>query len=220
MIKGFSIVNEAEVDVFLEFPCFLYDPTNVGNLISGSSVFSKPSLYIWKFLVHILLKPSLKDFEYNLTSMWRESSCIVVWNSLALPFFGIGMKTDLFQSCGHCWVFQLCWHIECSTLSASSFRILNSSAGIPLPPLALFVVRLPKAHLTSDSRMSNSRWVTTPSWLSGSLRQFFCYSSSGVFLPPLFSLLHLLGPYRFCPLSCPFLQEMFPWWCQFSWRDL
>ena len=127
------------------------------------------------------------------------------------------MKTDLFQSCGHCWVFQLCWHIECSTLSASSFRILNSSAGIPLPPLALFVLRLPKAHLTSDSRMSNSRWVTTPSWLSGSLRQFFCYSSSGVFLPPLFSLLHLLGPYRFCPLSCPFLHEISPWYFQFSW---
>ena len=61
-LKGFSVVNEAEVDVFLEFPCFLYDPINVGNLISGSSAFSKPSLYIWKFSVHILLKTSLKDF--------------------------------------------------------------------------------------------------------------------------------------------------------------
>ena len=68
--KGFSIVSAAEVDVFLEFPCFLHDPTDVGNLISGgSSTFSKPSLYIWKFSVHILLKPSLKDFEYNLVSM-------------------------------------------------------------------------------------------------------------------------------------------------------
>ena len=60
-VKAFSIVNEA--DVFLEFPCFLHDPVNVGNLISGSSASSKPSLHSWQFLVHILLKPSLKDFE-------------------------------------------------------------------------------------------------------------------------------------------------------------
>ena len=68
-VKGFSIVNETEIDVFLKFPYCLYDPANVGNLISGSSAFSKPSLYIWKFSVHIVLKPSLKDFVYNLTSM-------------------------------------------------------------------------------------------------------------------------------------------------------
>ena len=65
-VKGFNIVNEAEVDVFLEFSCFFYDPTELGNLISGSSVFSKPSLYICKFLVHILLKSSLKDFDIYL----------------------------------------------------------------------------------------------------------------------------------------------------------
>ena len=58
-IKGFGIVNKAEVDVFLEFACFFYNPMNVGNLISGSSAFSKSSLYIWKFQVHVLLKPSL-----------------------------------------------------------------------------------------------------------------------------------------------------------------
>ena len=88
-------------------------------------------------------------------------------HSLALPFFGIGMKTDLFQSYGHCWVFQICWHIECSTSTASSFRIWNSSTGIQSPPLAVFVVMLlPKARLTSHSRMSGSRWVITPSWLS------------------------------------------------------
>ena len=77
------------------------------------------------------------------------------------------MKTDLFQSCGHCWVFQICWHIECSTFTASCFRIWNSSTGIPSPLLALFVVMLSKAHLTSHSRMSGSRSVITPSWLSG-----------------------------------------------------
>ena len=87
------------------------------------------------------------------------------------------MKTDLFQSCGHCWVFQICWHIECSTFTASSFRIWNSSTGIPSPPLALFLVMLPQGHLTSHSRMSGSRWVITLSWLSGSLRPFL-YSSS------------------------------------------
>ena len=63
--------------------------------------------------------------------------------SLALPFFAIGMKTDLFQSCGHCWVFQICWHIECNTFTASCLRIWNSSTGIPSPPLALFVVMVP-----------------------------------------------------------------------------
>ena len=86
------------------------------------------------------------------------------------------MKTDLFQSCGHCWVFQICWHIECSTFMA--FRIWNSSTGIPSPPLALLIVMPPKAHLTSHSRMSGSRWMITPSWLSGSWRSYL-YSSSG-----------------------------------------
>ena len=76
-VKGFSVVNEAEVDVFLEFPCFLYDPMDVGNLISDSSTFSKSSLYIWKFSVYVLLKSSLKDFEHNLTSMKNEHNCWV-----------------------------------------------------------------------------------------------------------------------------------------------
>ena len=67
--KGLSIVNEAEVDAFLEFPCFLYAPTDVGNLISSSSAFSKSSSYIWKFLVRVLLKPSLEAFECHPGSM-------------------------------------------------------------------------------------------------------------------------------------------------------
>ena len=119
------------------------------------SAFFKSSLYIWKFSVHILLKPSLKDFEHNLVSMWNECNCMVVCTIFALPFFGSGMKTDLFQSCGHCWVFQICWHIECSTFTASSFRIWNSSAGIPSPPLALFVVMLPRPI-----------WLLTPGCLA------------------------------------------------------
>ena len=96
---------------------------------SGSSVFFKSNLYIWKFSVHILLRPSLKNFEHYFASMWDECNCVAVWTFLALPFFGIGMKTDLFQSCGHCWVSQICWHIECSTLTILPFRMWNSSAG-------------------------------------------------------------------------------------------
>ena len=68
-VKGFTEVNEAEVDIFLKFPCFLYDPSDVGNLISSSSSFSKPSLDIWKFLVHIMLKPNIQGFKHDFTSM-------------------------------------------------------------------------------------------------------------------------------------------------------
>ena len=85
-VKGFYIVSEAEVDVFLEFPCFFCDPVNVGNLISGSSAFSKFSMYIWKFSVQVLLKPSLKDFEHYLVNKWNECNCMVVWIFFDIPF--------------------------------------------------------------------------------------------------------------------------------------
>ena len=95
------------------------------------------------------------------------------------------MKTDLFQSCGHCWIFQICWHIECSIFTASCFRIWNNSPGILSPPLALFIVMLPKALLTSLSRMAGFRWVITLSWLSVSWISFFVqffYVSCHLFL--------------------------------------
>ena len=168
IVKVFGIVNKAEIDVFPELSCFFHNPMDVGNLISGSSAFSKSSLNIWKFMVHMLLKPGLENSDHYFTSIWDECIYVVLWAF----FVGIGMKTDRFQSCGHCWVFQICWHIESSSLTVSSFRIWNSSVGIPSPPLAVFVVMLPKAHLTSHSRMSGSRWVITPSWLSGSWRSF------------------------------------------------
>ena len=76
-VKGFSLVSETEVDAFLEFPCFLYDPSNVDNLMSGFSAFSKPSLNIWKFSVHMMLKHSLKDFEHNISSMGDECNSLV-----------------------------------------------------------------------------------------------------------------------------------------------
>jgi len=207
-VKGFGIVNKAEVYVFLALSCFFCDPTDVGSLISGSSAFAKSSLNIWKFLVHVLLKPGLENFEHYFAVMWDKCGCTVVWVFFALPFFGIGVKTDLFQSRAHCWVFQICRHVECITLTASSFKIWNSSAGIPSLPLALFVVMLPKAHLTSDSRMSDSRWVITPSWLSG-LWSSFLYSSS-LYSCHSYYLLLLSGPHHFCPLLSPSLHEMFP----------
>ena len=140
-VRGFSVVNEAETDIFFWIPLLSLWSNKCLQFDLRSFAFSKPSLYIWKFSVHILLESSLKDFEHNLTSMWNKYNCMVVWT-----FFGIEMKTDLFH-CGHCWVFQISWHTECSTFTASSFRICNRSARIPSPPLALFVVMLSKAHL-------------------------------------------------------------------------
>ena len=150
-VKGFGIVSKAEIDVLLVLSCFFDNQTDVGNLISGSSAFSKTSLKIWKFMVHVLLKPGLENFEHYFTSMWDECNCVVVWALFGIAFLWDWNENGLFQSCGHCWVFQICWYIECSAFTASSFRIWNSSTGIPSPPLALFIVTLPKAHLTSHS---------------------------------------------------------------------
>ena len=151
---------------------------DVGNLVSGFSAFSTCSLYIWKFSAHVLLKSSLKDFEHYLASMWHECNCMVV-----CTFFGIVSLWDWNEN----GPFPVLWpllnfphlpaYCECSTFTASSLRIWNSSTGIPSPPLALFIVMLPKAHWTSHSRISGSRWAITPSWLSGSLQPFL-YSSS------------------------------------------
>ena len=161
-VKGFGIVNKAEVHAFLELSCFFNNPMDVGNLISGSSAFSKTSLNIWNIAVHVLLKPGLENFELHVRWVQLCSSLSILWHCLSL-----GLKWKLtFSSPVACWAFQICWHIECSTLTALSFTIWNSSAGIPSPALALFVVMLPKAHLTSHSRMSHSRWLITPLSLS------------------------------------------------------
>ena len=134
-VKGFSVVSEAKVDDFLEFSCFFYDPTDIGNLISGSSAFSKSSLNIWKFLIHILLKPSLENFEHIFAGLWDGCNCVVVW-----AFFGIALLWN--------------WNEN------SPFPVLW-----PLPRfpklLAYWVQHshriISKAHLTSYSRMSHSR---------------------------------------------------------------
>ena len=122
-VKDFSIVNKAEVNVFLELYCSFNDPTDDGNLISGSYDVSKSSLNIWKFTDHILLlKPGLEN--YGITLLLCEMSTIVrqFEHSLALPFFEIGMKTE-FSSPVATAVFQICWDTKCITFTASSFRI-------------------------------------------------------------------------------------------------
>ena len=99
-VKGFGIVNTAEIDVFLELSCLFDDPADVGNLISGSSAFSKTNLNIWKFMVHVLLKPGLENFEHDFTSMWDECKCVVVW-----AFFGVSFLRDWNEN----WLFPVLW---------------------------------------------------------------------------------------------------------------
>ena len=98
-VKGFGIVNKAEVDAFLELSCF-FDDLMDGTLISGSSAFSKFSLHIWKFTIHILLKPGLEDFEHYFTSVWDECNCVVV-----CAFFGIAFLWDWNEN----WPFPILW---------------------------------------------------------------------------------------------------------------
>ena len=99
-VKSFGIVNKAVVDTFLELSCFFDHPMDVGNLASGSSAFSKSSLNIWMFIVHILLKPRLENFEHYFTSMWDECNCAVVWT-----FFGIAFLWHCYEN----WPFPVMW---------------------------------------------------------------------------------------------------------------
>ena len=99
-VKGFGVINKAEVGVFLKFSCFFDDPTDVGNLLSGSSTFSKSSLNIWKFTIHVLLKPGLEDFEHYFASVWDECNCAGVWT-----FFGIAFLWDWNEN----WTFPVLW---------------------------------------------------------------------------------------------------------------
>ena len=99
-VKGFGIVNKAEVEVFLELFCFFHDRVDVGNLIAGSPAFSKTSLNIRNFMVHVLLKPGLENFERYFTSVWDECNCAVIW-----AFFGIALLWDWNEN----WPFPVLW---------------------------------------------------------------------------------------------------------------
>ena len=107
-VKGFGIVIKAEIVVFLELSCFFHDPADVANLISGSSAFSKISLNIRKFTVHVLLKPGLENFEHYFTSVWDECNCVVVW-----AFFGIAFLWDWDEN----WPFPVLWPLQSSKLA-------------------------------------------------------------------------------------------------------
>ena len=98
----------------------------VGNLISGSSAFPKSCFNLWKFSIHILLKPCLENFELYFASLWDECNFVVVWTFFGFAFLWDWNESWPFQFCSHCWVFQICWHIESSTLTAYSFRICSS----------------------------------------------------------------------------------------------
>ena len=101
-VKGCGIVNKAQVDIFLELSCFFDDPTDVGNLISGSSAFFKSNLNISKFMVNVLLKPGLENFEHSFASVWDEYNCVVVWT-----FFGIAFLWDWNEN----WSFPVLWSL-------------------------------------------------------------------------------------------------------------
>ena len=147
IVKGFGIVNKAEIDVFLELSCFFDDPADVGNLISGFSAFSKISLNILKFTVRVLLKTGLENFEHYFTTMWDECNCVVVG-----ALFGISFLWDWNEN----WPFPILW-LSFPNLLAYWVQHFHNI-------IALFVVMLSKAYLTSHSRMFGSRWVITPSF--------------------------------------------------------
>ena len=117
-VKGFGIVNKAKIDVFLELSCFFDDLEDVGILISGSSAFSKTSLNIWKFTVHVLLKPGLENSEHYFTSVWDQWNCVVVW-----AFFGIAFLWGLNEN----WPFPVLWPLL-------SFTQLNKKLSFPTSP--------------------------------------------------------------------------------------
>ena len=158
-------------------------------------------LNIWKFLIHVLLKPGLENFEHYFASVWDECNCALVWTLFGIAFLWDWNENWPFPVLWPLLSFQICWHIECNTFTASSFRILNSSAGIPSLPLALFIVMLPKAHLSLYSRMSGSRWVITPRGYLGR-EDLFCtvllciLATSNTILIYLLQLYILIFPFK------------------------
>ena len=162
IVKGFGIVNAIEVKFFW-------------NSLPFSMI--QWVLAIWSLVLFPFLNPAWTSGSSWFTQCWSLackilSTTLLAWErsaivrrlaySVVLPFLGTGMKIDLFQSCGHCWIFQIRWHTECNTLMVSSFRVFNSSTGILSYPLALLTTVLSKAHLSLLSRMFGSGWLTTP----------------------------------------------------------
>ena len=161
-VKGFGIVNKAEVDVLLEFSCFLDDPADVGHLISGSSAFSKTRLNIWKFTVHVLPKPGLENFRHYFTSVWNECNCAVVW-----AFFGIAFLWEMrLREISYLWttknpspnplglghlVFEgrslVCPFLPCSSVSQSCLTLCSMDCSTPCFPVLHHLPVLAQTHL-------------------------------------------------------------------------
>ena len=196
-VKGFGVVNKAEVDVFLELSCFFDDAADVGSLISGSSAFSKTSLNIWKFPVHVLLKPGLEDFEHYLPSVWDECSCA------ASELFGRG----LLQA----------WSEHCPPPGQRTHWAQRSRSSVcrpetaQLPPLRrLCPVRLPEAAcLGIPGCLAPGEWSHRHGYLGHEdlLCIVLCIPATSSYY-----LMLLLGPYHFFPLLSPSLHEMFLWY--------
>ena len=157
--------------MFLWNSCFFEDPTDDGNLISGSSAFSKSKLEHPEVHSSRTLRPGLENFEYYFASVWDKYNCVVVWT-----FFGIAFLWDWNEN----WPFPVLrpllsfpdlLHVEYSTLTAPSFRVWNSSTGIPSLPLVMFIVMLPKVHLTSLP--TGREFYLSVKWNLASLLSFF-----------------------------------------------
>jgi len=168
-VKYFSVVNEAEVDVFLELSCSFYDPADVGNLISGSAAFSQSKLCIWKLSLHVLLKPSLKDFEHYLAGMWNECHCVVIWT-----FFGIALIWDWNEN----WPFPVL---------IKDLRIKSELPTASLP----FASSLVSSALTHSTLCSSHCWS---SWALCCLQFFYMFSLYLVIFPCPFIRLLLVIP--------------------------
>ena len=197
-VKGFSVGNEA--DDFLEFPCFYYGPTDVGKLFSGFSAFSKSSLYIRKFLVHILLKPSLKDFEPCEHVKWVQ-----LWSNLNILWHCPSLGSE----------WKLNFSSPVATAEFSKFVGILSAAisqhhllGFEIAQLefhhliAVFTVILLKAHLTSHSGcLALDKWSHHVHYLGH--EDLFCTVLLCIFATSSKYLLLLSGPYHFCPFIVP-----------------
>ena len=163
-VKGFGIVNKAEIDVFLEFSCFFDDPADVGNLISGSSVFSKPSLNICKFTFNVLLKPGLENFEHYFTSVWDECNCAVVGTFFWLhPPPLRAMPWGSWWGSSRLWIFhRTCsqtnpWEPECwegATWKRQSLK----------PFVAMLRRPLTQGHSASHFATANRKPARLPGW--------------------------------------------------------
>ena len=182
-VKGFGIVSKAEIDVFLELFCFFNDPADVGNLISGSSAFSKTSLNIWKFTVHVLLKPGLENFEHYFTSMWNECWVTQIQSRVRSRdehlFLGSQMATYSLIFCyccwlscpslSHVWLSATPWTAACQaflsfTISWSLLRLMSIESVMPpnhfilCHPLLLLSSIFPSIKVFSKESAHHTRW--------------------------------------------------------------